>query len=132
MMPASAVTKLRAGAEYVYNKHENVTVLFSHIVDFDGLTARLPPWQLVGFLNSLFSRFDSLTDELGVYKVETIGDVFLVCSNCPIEYMREDHAHIMCVMALSMMEVAKDIRCADNSEIQLKIGVHSGEVIAGW
>ena len=131
MMPASAVAKLRAGAEYIYNRHESVTVLFSHIVDFDALTARLPPLQLVTFLNALFSRFDALTDELGVYKVETIGDVFLVCANCPVEYEREDHAPILCVMALAMMEAAKEVRVPDSGEVLLKLGLHTGEVIAG-
>ena len=131
MMPPSAIQKLRAGAEYIYNRHENVTVLFSHIVDFDSLTGRVPPLGLVTFLNQLFSRFDHLTDELGVYKVETIGDVFLVCSNCPVDYERADHAQIMCVMAMAMREAAKEVRVEDGSEVQLKLGIHSGEIIAG-
>ena len=135
MMPVSAVAKLRAGAEYIYNKHEDVTILFSHIAEFDDYTARLPPHRLVAFLNDLFYKFDQLTDELHVYKVETIGDVFLVCSNCPVEYEREDHAAIMCVMALAMMEVVRELRAmhGDDEEepVRLKLGIHTGEVIAG-
>ena len=135
MMPVSAVAKLRAGAEYIYNKHEDVTILFSHIADFDDYTARLPPHRLVAFLNDLFYKFDQLTDELHVYKVETIGDVFLVCSNCPVEYERDDHAAILCVMALAMMEVVRELKAgqgdADEQPVRLKLGIHTGEVIAG-
>ena len=135
MMPVSAVAKLRAGAEYIYNKHEDVTILFSHIAEFDDYTARLPPHRLVAFLNDLFYKFDQLTDELHVYKVETIGDVFLVCSNCPVEYEREDHAAIMCVMALAMMEVVREMRAiqgdVEEGPVRLKLGIHTGEVIAG-
>ena len=135
MMPVSAVAKLRAGAEYIYNKHEDVTILFSHIADFDDYTARLPPHRLVAFLNELFYKFDQLTDELHVYKVETIGDVFLVCSNCPVEYERDDHAAIMCVMALAMMDVVRELRAiqgdAEEEPVRLKLGIHTGEVIAG-
>ena len=135
MMPVSAVAKLRAGAEYIYNKHEDVTILFSHIAEFDDYTARLPPHRLVAFLNDLFYKFDQLTDELHVYKVETIGDVFLVCSNCPVEYERDDHAAIMCVMALAMMDVVRELRAiegdVEEEPVRLKLGIHTGEVIAG-
>ena len=140
MMPVSAVAKLRAGAEYIYNKHEDVTILFSHIAEFDDYTARLPPHRLVAFLNDLFYAFDQLTDELQVYKVETIGDVFLVCSNCPVEYARDDHDHaaIMCVMALAMMDVVREMKAIDGDVeggegggVRLKLGIHTGEVIAG-
>ena len=107
MLPLSIIHKLRGGAEYVYEKYERVSVLFSHIDDFDLHTAAMQPIQLVRTLNKLFSLFDALTDEHRVYKVETIGDVFLVSSGCPAEYARDDHASALCVLAVDMMAVVK-------------------------
>jgi len=107
MLPLSIIHKLRGGAEYVYEKYERVSVLFSHIDDFDLHTASMQPIQLVRTLNKLFSLFDALTDEHRVYKVETIGDVFLVSSGCPAEYARDDHASALCVLAVDMMAVVK-------------------------
>ena len=107
MLPLSIIHKLRGGAEYVYEKYERVSVLFSHIDDFDLHTASMQPIQLVRTLNKLFSLFDALTDEHRVYKVETIGDVFLVSSGCPAEHARDDHASALCVLAVDMMAVVK-------------------------
>jgi adenylate cyclase len=58
--------------------------------------------QIVALLNKVFSKFDELTDTHNVYKVETIGDVYLVASGCPREYYRPDHAAILSVVATAM------------------------------
>ena len=110
MLPLSIIGKLKAGAEYVYERYDQVSVLFSHIHDFDLHTASMQPLQLVRTLNKIFSMFDQLTDEHHVYKVETIGDCFLVSSGCPSEYAREDHAAALCVLAVDMMSVVKVIK----------------------
>jgi class 3 adenylate cyclase len=79
-----------------------VSVLFAHICDFDEHTAHLSPQQIVALLNKVFSKFDELTDMYDVYKVETIGDVYLVASGCPREFYRPDHAAILSVVATAM------------------------------
>ena len=79
--------------------------MFSDIVCFTDLVARLDTMQVVQLLNDVFSCFDALTDECGVYKVETIGDAYLVCSvqtgrcifrifNSPSMYARQDYTGI--------------------------------------
>lgn len=78
MLPPSILNTMMSadGAEqFVFARHENVSVLFSHICDFDAHTALLPPLALVALLNDLFSHFDALTDHFAVYKVETIGEL---------------------------------------------------------
>jgi hypothetical protein len=74
MLPASVIAKLREGSEFIYYKHESVTLLFSHIHNFDEHVHSMTAMQVIRMLNSLFTRFDELTDIHGVYKVETIGD----------------------------------------------------------
>jgi len=107
MLPASVICKLREGSDFVYYKHDAVTLLFSHISDFDEHTSAMAPLQLIRMLNTLFTRFDELTDRHGIYKVETIGDVYLVSSGCPVEYARDDHAEAVAAFALDMMDEAK-------------------------
>jgi len=132
MLPATVIQQLRAGREFVHERHSNVSVLFSHIDHFDAHTSALSPSAVIGLLNQLFSRFDQLTDLFGVYKVETIGDVYLVAAGLPEP--REDHASALTHLAVSMQEMMSDQDFQEMEEgmsVQLKIGIHSGPVIAG-
>ena len=74
MLPASVISKLREGSDFIYYKHEAVSILFSHVHDFDTHVTAMQPMQIIRLLNTLFTRYDELTDIHGVYKVETIGD----------------------------------------------------------
>jgi class 3 adenylate cyclase len=107
MLPASVISKLREGSEFIYYKHPAVTLLFSHISDFDEHVHSMTAMQVIRMLNALFTQFDLLTDIHGVYKVETIGDVYLVAAGCPIEYVREDHVDAIASFALDMVAAAK-------------------------
>ncbi len=133
MLPLSVILELRTGAEFCHERHSNISVLFSHVVDFDSITSSLSPNEVITLLNQIFSKFDQLTDEYGVYKVETIGDVYLVCAGLP--QPRTDHANALAHVAVSMMESLPDFqseeRIAILDPVQLKIGIHSGPVIAG-
>jgi len=62
----------------IADEHEEVTILFSDIVHFTDLASRLDTIQVVQLLNEMFSSYDALTDEYGVFKVETIGDTYMV------------------------------------------------------
>ena len=128
MLPVRVIAELRvAKSAFVYEYHRSVSVLFSHIHQFDQHTATLEAHAVVELLNDLFSRFDLLTDMFGVYKVETIGDVYLVSGGVPDAL--EPHASICCLLALAMME--ETTRLLASRQLQLRIGVHSGDVIAG-
>lgn len=138
MLPASVLEKMRLGDEFIYEHHPSISILFAHIAHFDGITSILHPIDLISLLNTLFSRFDELTDEHHVYKVETIGDVYLVASGCPKEYKRDDHAPILAVMALDMRALVSaefqmaELLAADAAlTVGLQIGLHSGSIIAG-
>jgi adenylate cyclase len=129
----TVIAQLRVGVDFVYEKHSNVTVLFSHINDFDDIAASLTAHEVVALLNTIFSSYDTLTDQWSVYKVETIGDVYLVASNCPAEYKRRDHASAICGLALDMSHDAARPRIHQLAKrhVKMKIGINSGGVIAG-
>ena len=138
MLPQRVIHELRtAQGSFVYNHYPDVSVLFSHVHQFDVHTSCLQPRHVVELLNSLFSRFDTLTDQLNVYKVETIGDVYLVSGGVP-ERM-EQHACVLALLAIAMQEEMRllslslqhDLLQPRPLNLQLRIGLHSGPVIAG-
>jgi hypothetical protein len=73
MLPLSVIEELRSGAEFCHERHSNISVLFSHVVDWDEHCSHLSPAEIIGLLNQIFSRFDQITDEYGVYKGQRSG-----------------------------------------------------------
>jgi class 3 adenylate cyclase len=84
---------------------------------------------LVRVLNGLFSEFDRLALDLGVEKIKTIGDAYMVAGGLPEP--RADHAHAVADMALAMVETVERMNCDLPIALQMRIGIHSGDVVAG-
>ena len=82
MLPHHIIRKLREPGHsgQIAQEHECVTILFSDIVGFTKLTAAVPTNEIIIMLNDMFTRFDALTEKHGVYKVETIGDAYMVAA----------------------------------------------------
>ena len=110
MLPLSIIIKLRSGNDMIYEYYTNASVLFSYIHNFDLHSASMEPIQLVRVLNLLFSVFDELTDQHKLYKVETIGDAYLVSAGCPTDYYNEAHADSLALLALDMHSLSKNIK----------------------
>ncbi|CAH1257256.1 GUCY1B3 [Branchiostoma lanceolatum] len=109
---------------------QEVTILFSDVVGFTKICSRITPMQVVSMLNSMYTLFDQLSEKHQVYKVETIGDAYMVVSGAPTT--TKYHAHHVCDMALDMirsMEHLKDP--STNENLHIRVGVHSGMVVAG-
>src|SRR6185369_12244634 len=86
--------------------------------------------ELVEGLDRIFSEFDTLAEKYGLEKIKTIGDAYMVVSGAPEP--RADHADVLMQFAIEMLEVMKQFRSISTGEqIQLRIGIHSGEVVAG-
>ena len=85
---------------------------------------------MVMFLNNLYTLFDFLVDQNQVYKVETIGDAYLIVAGCPVK--ATNHALKICDMAFDMMDGISMLKDPSNGEaIHMRIGCHSGPVVAG-
>jgi adenylate cyclase len=80
-------------------------------------------------LDAIFSRFDELVDQYGLEKIKTIGDEYMVASGIPIP--REDHAEALANFALAMRDSLAAYNAAKDIDLQMRIGLNSGPVVAG-
>ncbi len=130
VLPPSIANKMLDGTKLIAEKIPSVSVLFADIVNFTKLSQRITPEELVEGLDRIFSTFDALAERYGLEKIKTIGDAYMVVSGAPIQ--RDDHAEAMAQFALEMVDAMKEFRSiSTGEEIQLRIGIHSGEVVAG-
>ena len=129
ILPKGIVTRLNSGETIIADQRSNVTILFADIIAFTKLSSRLSAGDLVRLLNGLFSEFDRLAVSLGVEKIKTIGDAYMVAGGLPEP--RADHAHAVADMALAMIETVERMNCELPIALQMRIGIHSGDVVAG-
>jgi class 3 adenylate cyclase len=104
-------------------------VLFADFVGFTAISSRLQPAELVETLNNIFSVFDELAQTLGVEKIKTIGDAYLAAAGLPEG--RPDHTEAVANMALGMIDHLERINASLDTPWQIRIGIHTGPVVAG-
>ncbi|XP_031441391.1 atrial natriuretic peptide receptor 1-like [Clupea harengus] len=132
MLPRQVADDLRQGKSAAAQSYVSATVFFSDIVGFTQLSSSSTPYQVVDFLNKLYTTFDDIIDVYDVYKVETIGDAYMVVSGLPIENGIR-HAAEIASMALDLVSVCRSFRIPHkpNSQLEIRAGIHSGPVVAG-
>ena len=128
ILPVEIATRLKANPGMIADDYQETSVLFADVVDFTPMSADMSPPELVGLLNDLFSAFDGFVDELGLEKIKTVGDEYMVAAGVPEP--RPDHAHAIAELALLIRDYLTD-REFDGHTITMRIGINSGPVVAG-
>jgi class 3 adenylate cyclase len=128
ILPDEIATRLKSDSAMIADEFPAASVLFADVVGFTPMSANLTPPELVGLLNDVFTTFDGFVEELGLEKIKTIGDEYMAAAGVPIP--RDDHAEAVAELALRIRDhtAANDF---DGHTIQLRIGIHSGPVVAG-
>ncbi|KAK4296504.1 hypothetical protein Pmani_031004, partial [Petrolisthes manimaculis] len=127
-LPQSTVPKKQFNDLYV-QRHNNVSILYADIVNFTPLSEQLSAQDLVMTLNDLFGRFDQIAKENQCLRIKILGDCYYCVSGLPVS--RPNHA-INCVnMGLQMILAIRKVRQAVGFNVDMRIGIHTGNVLCG-
>ena len=131
MVPAHAYEHLKQECS-VIDKFSQVTLLYADIVGFTAWSAEKSPEEVVTMLNEMFTRFDKMCQEHKVYKVHTIGDCYVAMSYIGAKNRDPGEECLNILMfAISMIQTIQEVNQEHSMGIGMRIGVHTGDVIAG-
>ncbi|XP_002739215.1 guanylate cyclase 2G-like [Saccoglossus kowalevskii] len=132
LLPKAVANQLKKNEKVTAESYDMATVFFSDIVGFTSICSLSSPLQVVRMLNSLYSLFDQRIGQYDVYKVETIGDAYMVVSGVPL---RNGKQHVGEIASLSLdlqYNISKlEIPHLPGTTLKLRIGIHTGKVVAG-
>jgi len=129
ILPKSIAGRMKAGEERIADACSAVTVMFSDLVGFTKMSRTKSAEELVELLGELFSKFDLITEKHGLEKIKTIGDSYMLAGGVPVA--RDDHAEAAADAALEMCQAIEEIRARTGAPIQMRVGMHSGPLVAG-
>lgn len=129
ILPGEIAERMTRGEQTIVDHFEEVTVLFADIVNFTGISRRNKVDDTVNILNTIFSYFDHTSEELGLEKIKTIGDCYMVVGGLPAT--NGNHLKRMATLGLRFIEQLPKISEELGEDIHLRIGLHTGNVVAG-
>ena len=125
ILPQPIIERLNAGERLIADRYDDVTVLFSDLVDFTRISEEMPVSSVVSSLNGMFSAFDAACTRLEVEKIKTIGDAYMAAAGLP---GTSERPVVACAeLALAMLDAVAEA----GPPWQIRIGIHRGPVVAG-
>jgi class 3 adenylate cyclase/CHASE3 domain sensor protein len=129
VLPETIAERLKLGETLIADVHDEATILFADIVGFTRLSTQYPAVQIVEMLNWIFSVYDDLTQQFGLEKIKTIGDSYMVAGGVPLS--KPDHCKAVAEMSLAILRETENFAKESGMQINVRIGVHTGQVVAG-
>jgi adenylate cyclase len=129
LLPASIADRLKSSPEIIADSFAEVTVLFADLVDFTAYAHQTSATETVSLLNQIFSIFDQLAEKYQLEKIKTIGDGYMIAGGLPVP--NANHAEAVAEMAIAMQRAVAQFRHLSGEPFQLRVGIHTGAVIAG-
>jgi class 3 adenylate cyclase len=129
ILPKSIIPRMHSGETPIADRFHDVTILFSDIVGFTGMSMRRSPSDVVALLNAIFSAIDRLALQYGIEKIKTIGDAYMAVAGLPEP--RDDHPQAIARLALAMRKAISEIAHQYDEDLRIRIGFHTGNVVAG-
>ncbi|XP_069132003.1 atrial natriuretic peptide receptor 1-like [Argopecten irradians] len=131
ILPRSVARDLIQGRQVLPESFSSVSIYFSDLVDFTSLCSKLTALQVIDVLNEVYTLFDNIIDKYNVYKVETIGDAYMVASGLPIRNGSQ-HVSEICRMALDLLgQISTHQLNNVVDKVKLRIGIHTGPCVTG-
>ncbi|OWA52162.1 Atrial natriuretic peptide receptor 2 [Hypsibius exemplaris] len=132
ILPRAVAEQLKRGEAVLPESYDSVTIYFGDIVEFTTLSAASSPNDIVTLMNDLYCRFDEIIATFDAYKVETIGDCYVIVSGLP-HRNGQQHAGEIAKLALTLREtmLTFTVRHMPEKRLQLRIGLNSGPCVAG-
>lgn len=131
MLPREIVARIQAGETLIADSHGEVSIIFADLVGFTELSRRITPTHLVKVLNNLFSTFDMAAERLGIERIKTIGDAYMAIGGLVPANGGPDHAESAAQLAFAMQAAVKRLKDEMGYPIDIRIGIHIGQVVAG-
>jgi class 3 adenylate cyclase len=129
ILPQPIAQRMKANEYLIADSVSDCSILFGDIVGFTPLSQALGPIKIVDMLNQIFSTFDDFCEELGVEKIKTIGDNYMVA--CGVPTPDPQHAVKAVTMGERMLRFVEALPDMQGHRIAMRIGVHSGPAVAG-
>lgn len=129
ILPVAIADRLKQGESGIVDSFPEATVLFADLIDFTTVATRLPAADVVRWLNGIFTTLDELARKHGLEKIKTIGDAYMAVAGVPVP--RPDHTEAVADFALEARNALAAFGRADDRTLRIRIGIHTGPVIAG-
>jgi class 3 adenylate cyclase len=141
ILPVNIANRIINQETFIADHFTAVTVLFMDLVGFTPLSSIVPAKQLVFILDTIFSMADEVIDRYGLEKIKTIGDGYMAVGN--VTKVNENHQKAAALASFELIQTMKEFSITipselgntnwikDVPEIQVRIGIHTGEVVAG-
>jgi class 3 adenylate cyclase len=133
ILPLETAEELKSTGKAKAKRFDEVTVMFTDFKDFTQASERMSAEELVTEINFYFSEFDNIISRHNIEKIKIIGDSYMCAGGLPVA--NETHAHDVVSAAVELQEfmtAQKNERTGQaKSFFELRIGIHTGPVVAG-